>query len=419
MPEANTAPAPVIATGTPSVLAPAADPTYTGRTINELAANKQATLARLMDEQRPLAAEPDAPVNTPANPAAAEPGRGPDGRFIAVDGNGDALDVPANDDFDDAGQRIEVAEEVAAAPAAPAGPVIPEGYVAPSVVAEADMLGAKVYNGEGVEMNAPDLVWDVPTSAGQRKLSTAQLLGYARDGVYNHDRHQQQEQTLAENRQLTNRMQQAEQFVQRAQADRERLLSDGQYLTDQILAYEAQNTPEARQQREHERLQQERQQFQLERMGVQHTQYIDQQITPAFDQILQKFPTISQEEIAAKFLLAADPYRVQGIIHPNGFEPLGQWVVNDLVPWARQVHTHRSANVATTNAATAKAAEQSTQSKLLQDAQVRNQRAKRQLSRGLAPSQRATQPAGGSPRPILTPKDAKSSALQRVAGGLG
>lgn len=332
----------------------------------------------------------------PVAPSAERPRDPATGKFLPADlaqaASADAPEAPAAD--------APVVEEAVA-------PVIPDGYVAAAALPEDKARGFTVRDAEG-EIVPPDLTWELNANGKPRTLTTDKLVAYAQMGVYNHEREQAFEQAQVQTQQTQARMQQIEQAYQQQAQYIERLLTDPNALVQAIHEFEAKNTPEARAQREREQLEQERSQFQFQRMAQQSEQFVNGNLAPALDMIQQANPLVSNEELAARVLLASDRYRVQAgdsvILHPNGYDAIRQYVASDLFLWAQQLNEHRAAEQAKPQAEVAKVKADAKND--IEKMQAKAQRAKRTATAvtrpvgGVAPAARPVTPNVKSQRDV-------------------
>ncbi len=338
------------------------------------------------------------------------PARDEHGRFVAASGATTAT-PPA--------QMPDVAEGVV--PATPsevplegaeAAPVvIPEGYAAVQPLAEDKARGFTVRDAEG-EIVPPDLTWELTANGQPRTLSTDKLVAYAQMGVYNHEREQASQQIQVRAQQVERAYQESQQAVQLRDQQIEQLLSDPQFLLRAQMAWEQQNTPEARAERDRQTLESERQQVQMQRAQFETQQFIDTKMAPALEMLERAYPTVSRDELAAKFFLAADPYRQNGILMPQGHQVLSQWVVSNLEPEVRHLHEARSLDRSTSaRAADTSAAQAAAKAKAdVAAAEVRAQKAKSAATRALKPVGRAMPDTRPEPK-VNSLKDAEAVVL--------
>lgn len=283
-------------------------------------------------------------------------------------------------------------------------PVIPEGYVAAVPLPDDRAKAFKVFDAEG-EILPPDLTFELVANGKPRKLTTDKLVSFAQMGVYNHEREVQMQETQATSRQVEQRATQAEQLAQQYAEDRRRLLSDADYLTRAITDFESQNTPEARAAAERQQFENERQTFEQQRVAQQAEQFVDGQLAPALEQIATTLPEVSREELAARLFVFADRHRVDGVLHPKGFEAVSRYIVDELVPWAQQVHAAREIDRVTPITAARNEAK-----KEVETAQVRAQKARRTATTVLKPVTRVT-PQSAPQKPVRTAQDAEEAVV--------
>lgn len=228
-------------------------------------------------------------------------------------------------------------------------PVIPEGHVALPALAPEKVQGFRVLDAEG-EIVPPDLKFEVnfrgPNGESQpRTLDLPRLVNYARQGAYNHERDQQASQVRTENGQLFARVSQADQQIQQMQQERVRMLSDVDYFLDQVKKHEEANTPEARQAREREEIDTQRQQIEYDRAAQHNMAYLDTQVAPWLDTIAKALPSVTLDELAHRLNVLIEPYKVRTrfgvILNPNATKAVEQTIINQLVPWAQQIHMDR------------------------------------------------------------------------------
>lgn len=278
-------------------------------------------------------------------------------------------------------------------PVVDAEPVIPDGFAKLPALDPTKVQGFKVMDADG-EIVPPDLKFEVnfrDKTTGESKpqtLDLPQLVNYARMGRYNHEREQVYEQSTRDLQAWQNAGPRFEQAIKDRDARYERAMSDPQFLASELQRYDTENTPEARADRERLKLEDDRQQFEFQKVVQQSESYINDRLAPALEKIATQFPTVSRDELAAKLLLAADPFRVNGgVLHPKGFQHVASYIVRELYPWAEHAHTGRSSEQTTDKAPTKEPV------KPVEKEQVRQQKQKRI---GVAPMKPPTgQPQGG------------------------
>lgn len=295
---------------------------------------------------------------------------------------------------------------------------VPDGYTLPATLPPERSSFFVVKDAEG-EIAAPDLTWEINAGGKTRTLSTDKLVQYAQNGVYNHEREQAYQAAQAQAHELTTSYQDLEQRYQERERQIERLLSDPDYLVQAIQDYERYNTPEAQAERARQELEQTRQQQQLQQLEQQAEAFVTNELDPAVQQIAAALPTVGFDELAARLFIASQRYRgADGVLRPEGFQPLQQYILSDLVPWAKQVHEARSSEreQPKLDADKAKAKAEAD----AKAAQIRAQRKIRQASLATKPvAGNRAMPDTPSPKPIRNLKDAENDIVSSVLAGVG
>lgn len=344
-------------------------------------------------------------------PTGEEPARDEKGRFQAKPADGSEAPDPATPLPGDAvgdGAGEDELEPV----------VLPEGMAAVKKIEGRELAAAfKVLDGEG-ELEVPDISLEFEANGKTRREPIDKVVKLAQMGVYNHEREQRITQ---ETQRIQSREHEFEQMATRAremQQERERLLSDPDYLVAQLTRYEQENTPEARLTREREQVEQQRQEFQFQQMHAQGTQFFTGEIIPAIETITKALPFVSEEEIGAKLLLLSERFKVQtpqgSVVPPSAYAQVKAAFVAEVVPWAQQLHEHRDTERKTAAASSRKEVDKANTDKLA--AQVASQKAKNLIGRTVKPGTRSN--AGTStketapPKPIRTLEDAEAETLR-------
>lgn len=317
-------------------------------------------------------------------------------------------DVPAE------GAPIVPGDAPADAPIEPEAPVIPEGYVAAPVLPEERARAFKVRDAEG-EIAAPDLTWSFTADGKPRELTTDKLIAYAQLGVYNHAREQRAQQLMQENQTQRVAMQRAEAQARELQIQYDALMqSDDAYLTARAQ-HEAQNTPEARLDRERQARSAAEEEVAVTHAIAAGERFFGGTVQPAVALIRNALPTVSDDEIGMRLLLLTEHLRVQtsaGLIYPPQVYPqLQRALIDEVVPWAQQVHESRAVERAKPTqdaAAQAKKAKQDADA-----AQVRAQKARRAATAAARPAAGNQSTGNGRPIPpvVRTNKDAEAAVI--------
>lgn len=397
-----------VAPATPATPAPAAAP----------APKKALTMDEAMDMTINATME-QAKATEAATPTL--PGRDPvTGKFVPKDattantptatGGGEAQAAPVAPAVDGS---TPVAD---GAPAVEEPVVIPEGFVAVEALPAEKSNFFKVLDKDG-EVEAPDLVWRVPLGNGVvRDLSTDKLVSYAQMGVYNHEREQKSQLIQRELQQSRGELETFKTRATNAEAKYESLMqSDEAYIAER-QRYDLANTPAERLKREQEARLRAEEQVQLVTLLSEGQQYFQGQIVPAFETIHKALPTVTTEEVGAHLLLLTEHYRVNtsaGLVFPKrAYEAIQAALIQDVVPWAKQLHESRVlAQAKPTKDAEAKV-QQAAKEK--EAAQIRAQKARKTVSaatRPVAGQQPSGTPARPQPNQFRTQKDAEEAVV--------
>lgn len=307
-------------------------------------------------------------------------------------------------------------------PQAPAAPVIPDGHVALAPLAADKVQGFKVLDGEG-EIVAPDLKFEVnfrgPNGENQpRTLDLPKLVNYARMGVYNHERETQALAVRSENTQLYATVNQKDQALSQLRAEREALLTNPDYLMEQLAKHEQENTPAAKQQREREAFETEKARMEYDRAAQHNGSYLDSQVAPALDTIAKSLPTVTMDELAGRLAMLVEPFKVWTqfgvILNPNATAAIERVIINELVPWAQSVHMSREDSAPAVPAKTPIAPAPKPSTPAPTDLQARAQKARRLAVSALKPvSGNPPQGAPSTPSAPRTNRDMEEFVVTR------
>lgn len=273
--------------------------------------------------------------------------------------------------------------------------------------------GFALFDEEG-DLEIPEGVKVVFKGNGKvREVDFPTLIRHAQNGAYNEAVHAEARElrTVRDQQvpQLEGRIGELEQANQAQIALARRLFEDPEFYTATRQRYMAQNTPEARLERDRAALANERQQEQLSREARQAEQYVAQELEPVMAQLLQQFPTVTFEEAFGRFSLLTAPMLVNGRIPLNRLPDVHRLLEGEIGPWMALRHEERNA---------ARAKDQEGVAAAKREAQVTTAKAKRALARVVAP--RGSAPAAGrqqaTPRKVVTADDGVAAILDEVRG---
>lgn len=316
----------------------------------------------------------------------------------------DLEEVPADADPAEAEAPAEGDE----APADEAA--LPEGYVAVPTVSEGLATDFALYDEQG-EVEIPALVVEYKANGKVRKDRLDQVVKMAQMGVYNEERDKKAQFIEQEYQQSLAAVQQMQQLVEEREAQMERLLNDESFREAVYDAYLQENSPEKRAERAEQQVQQLYLQQQLQGISQQGEQFYTQEVMPALAMIGKALPTISEQELSDRMMMAmqahadtlptGDPY-----VPPSRYDAIRQYIVEDLALWAQAVHARRSQPVSD---------ERQVVQMELEKARIEAQKAKNLVGRATKPTGQTVKPsAQGNAKALSTVDDATSEALRQA-----
>jgi hypothetical protein len=317
---------------------------------------------------------------------------------VVADATDDATDAPVDADTADEADGEAGADD----------PALPDGYVAVPTVTDGLATDFVLKDADG-EVEVPDLIVEYKANGKVRQDRLDQVVKLAQWGVYQQDKFQQMEQTMAD---VQQQEQALRQLVAEREAQMERLLTDPEFLLSVQDAFEAENSPERRAQRAEERFTSLQVQQQMQHIEGAWNQFADTEVLPAVDMIVNALPTVTQQELEERIAMVMQAH---GEVAPNGqmhfppsrYDTIRQYIVNDLALWAQAAHARR-AQPAETPAQRKAQAE-------LEKARVDAQKAKRQIGHITKPVGRSDMgSASRKPAKPVTLDDAMSSVMDTV-----
>ncbi len=325
----------------------------------------------------------------------------------AAEGEGDseetAEEVTAEAPEGEAEAQEETAEEVPI-PLAKRDPIVP--------------LTVKV--GDKEITGLPDLMVTYTTPGGKTRTDPLDKLArLAADGIYSEQREQRFRSIEQQNLETQQMLEQYKSQLEAREAYLEQLLADETTYVAEKDAWDRQNTPEMRLERERQKLEYERQQMALQQVAQQGEQYFTGTLTPALDLIAEAVPMVEPEEIVAKVALYVRTLEGRkGYVTPDQYQQLHQFVLEEVAPWAQSLHEARTekygrrAEVAETPATTAQDKKATA---------VQSQKAKAAVAKAVKPVGKG---AGSAPKSRPAPsnvddamEDAVQAAINSVLGG--
>lgn len=372
--------------------APAA-PDFAPSTSGDLVNADDATFAQVLGLGEIGAEESTTATETPGDADA--PARGEDGRFLPRAGSETDAELVDGDDTDPA----------------------PEGGTAdadPDPSSEAAAAGSKkglapfvARGADGVEIEVPDdMMIEFKADGQERRLPLDKLIRHAQNGFYNERLQQEVEQTRAERPVLQQRVTAVEGDLRAQLAFTQRLMEDETFFLETREKYDQQNTPEARVARDRAAVQREREQLTQQRETGLQQQFIEQQLEPAMNTLLERYPTVSFEELFGRFTLATQPMLVGGRIPVDQLSRTLDILDSELEPWAQQRHDARET--------TTRGHEQTLET-VNRAAKEKVTQMKRTLSRVATPAGNRSSASRPAAKPIVNVDDGINSILTDLA----
>lgn len=372
--------------------------------------------AAYLDQLAEDAAKAALPVDTDYEQA-----RDEKGRFTKVsDVTGDEAESDETAEPEADGETTAEAE--AATPEAEdAEPNAPKAVTIP-VADREPIVPITVKVGDTEITGLPDMMVTYTTPGGKTRTDPLDKLArLAADGIYSEQREQRFRQIEQQNAEAQEMLEAYRQRLEEREAYLEQMLADETRYVAEKDAWDRQNTPEMRLERERQRLAEERQQIEMSRIAQAGEQYFTQTLTPALEHIANSVPTIEPEELVAKVSLYVRSLEGRrGYLTPDQYQQVSNYLVDEVAPWAKALHERRSEMWTPKQDAVAKAKEAEAAKAAAAKATVQSQKAKAQVAKAVKPVGRGASPAPKSrPAPQNIDElmdDAVQSAIDSVLG---
>lgn len=346
-----------------------------------------------------------------------EQARDDKGRFTKVsDLNNEeetADEEAAGDDAVAAEAEGEVADE-ATPTDTPASPI--------PVLDREPMVQMTVKVGETEISGLPDLTVTYMTPGGKMRTDPIDKVArLAADGIYSEQREQRFRQIEQQNAEAQEMLEQYRQRLDEREMYLEQLLADETRYVNEKDAWDRQNTPEMRLERERQKLEDERQQMEMSRIAQAGEQYFTNTLTPALEQIANAVPLVEPEELVAKVSLYVRSLEGRrGYLMPDQYAQVGEYLVSEVGPWAKALQERRSEMWTSKQETEAKAKQAEAAKAEAAKATVQSQKAKAQVAKAAKPvGQRTAMAPKSRPAPSSIDDlmdDAVQSAIDSVLG---
>lgn len=355
-------------------------------------------------------AEDAAKAALPVDPEyEAEQARDEKGRFTKVE------DVAKTAEGDSEETAEEVTEE------APTEEVTAEASGSPIPLADRDpIVPITVKVGDKEITGLPDLMVTYTTPGGKTRTDPLDKLArLAADGIYSEQREQRFRSIEQQNLETQQMLEQYKAQLEERESYLEQLLADETTYVTEKDAWDRQNTPEMRLERERQKLEMERQQMELNRLAQQGEQYFTGTLTPALDLIAEAVPMVEPEEIVAKVTLYVRTLEGRrGYVTPDQYQQINQFILEEVAPWAQSLQEARAEKYGTKVVKTEEPATSEQDKKVTA---IQSQKAKAAVAKAVKPVGKGAAPAPKSrPAPSNVDdamEDAVQSAIDAVLGG--
>lgn len=282
---------------------------------------------------------------------------------------------------------------------------LPSGYVAvPAIGADAVSTFA-LYDSTG-EIEAPALQVEYKANGKMRVDRLDQVVKLAQMGVYNYERDAVREQ------ETSGRIAEMQSLIDTRESQLQQLLDNEDVYLAARDRYAQANTPEMRA----DALARENAAMRAERVAETDSatarKFYSGEVLPALRVLTEALPEVSEEELASYLTASAMPLLRGGIVPPQHYDTLRQYIVEELTPLAQRLHTSRRGKI---DAASGRA------NKQVEAAQVSAQKAKREVGKMLKPGARGMMTSSHDAKkvkPATSVDDAVESAMSYVLAEL-
>lgn len=285
---------------------------------------------------------------------------------------------------------------------------LPEGMVAVPTITDKLVTEFVVKDGEGEEVEPPALVIEYKANGKVRKDRLDQVVKLAQFGVYNQEREQN---LLAKQEEMATEVESIAEQLSVREDQLKRLLEDEEAYLKVRERYLQENAPERRVERAESEVKELKSRQAVERQQAQAERFYTASVVPALERIATDFPEVEMDEVTAQFSAALVPVMRDGVVPPDLYPQVEQYIETVLREWAEQKHTARVSRYQGEKAKAEKEAEA---------AKVAAAKAKRSAASAVRPAVRSGTGAVKTTKPKsnLSVEDAESDALNEVLASL-
>jgi hypothetical protein len=302
-------------------------------------------------------------------------------------------------------EAVPVSESPEVPAPEPVDAPLPSGYVAiPAIGADAVSTFA-LYDSTG-EIEAPALQVEYKANGKMRVDRLDQVVKLAQMGVYNYERDAAREQDTSD------RIAEMQSVIDTRESQLQQLLDNEDVYLAARDRYAEANTPEMRA----NALAKENAAMRAERVAETDSatarHFYSNEVLPALRVLTEALPEVSEEELSSYLTASAMPLLRGGIVPPQHYDTMRQYIVEELTPLAQRLNNVRRSKI---EAASGKAQKQ------VAAAQVSAQKAKREVGKILKPGARGMTTSSHEakkPKPHSSVDDAVESAMSYVLAEL-
>lgn len=256
----------------------------------------------------------------------------------------------------------------------------------------------KTLSADGTEVEAPPLEIEYKADGKVLREPLDKVVRRAQMGAYNESLVRDRDTLKGRAGELEMKLTEREQLVALREQQIERLLTDPSFFDQAKDAYDAYNNPEARAERAERALTERTLAEQRQAQEQVVIQFVQERLLPAYEELSEKYPSITGDEIRGRFDRLTAPWRVNGVIPPNRLPDVEHLLREDFGPWAAQLHESRTASARAVKDASATE---------VRRAQEEAAAAKRTLAQATAPARTSGTASTAKPaRTIRTADDA-------------
>lgn len=263
----------------------------------------------------------------------------------------------------------------------------------------ATVFVAKDDSGEEVDTSGVEITFTA--NGKQRTLPIDKVVRLAQSGYYNETLQQEVKEVRTKVADYEAKLEELEYLARQRTALARKLLEDDDFLLEQRMKFVEAQSPEKRAERAEMRLKQVEQEREAQSFEQERETFANEYLFPTMSAVLAKYPSITEEELTGRWMLATARITKNGVIPPEHWQKALDVFDDDIGPWAAQRHAQRTAK------------EEQDRAKLKTEARKAQEtatKAKRMIAKNLRPTG-ATATSVPKRKPIVTVEDAMNDIL--------